>query len=278
MIGAGVAVPAFVDTSRRRIVTSSSLGMHDVDLIGMVEERVPERIPVVMDSRSNCRAMTQAPQPHRGVLAHLEVDATVGAGIVIDGRLSRGARGYAGSVGHIPLDPAGPPCDCGNRGCLEALVGLNRLARLANIAEPAPTRHHDVWRDTVISTIRERAERSDRATLAALDEVGHWLGVGCVAIIHTFNPDVVTIGGYPPHFRTSLDTTIQSTAERMSLVAHRSECTIGFADSDPTSIAVGAATLGLEMFLADPVDSLRDRTNRGSSSAPETITTTPFHR
>ena len=105
----------------------------------------------------------------------------VGGAIAIDGRVVQGHDGSAGEVGHHTIDPDGPSCNCGNRGCLEAFIRADRLAEACG----APTAEVAV----------ERARAGDAVAIAGLASVGRYLGIGVANLITLIAPDRVVIGG-----------------------------------------------------------------------------------
>lgn len=117
------------------------------------------------------------------------VSTGVGGGLVMGGRLIDGASGNAGHVGHVVVDPEGPPCACGGRGCLEAVASGPRLAAWA-------AAHR--WRSTDGATARELAADAARAhpvAKAAMDRAGRALGIAIASATHLLDLEVVAIGG-----------------------------------------------------------------------------------
>ena len=111
------------------------------------------------------------------------------------GRPLTGAAGYAGEIGHLPVNPGGSPCRCGSIGCWETEVGEGALLSLAGLPP-------DSGRDGV-ETVLRRGRRGDPAALAALEHVGRWLGIGLAGLVNMLNPRVVVLGAmhgriYPP--------------------------------------------------------------------------------
>ncbi|WP_116247158.1 ROK family transcriptional regulator [Nocardiopsis sp. FIRDI 009] len=124
-------------------------------------------------------------------LIHLVIGEGVGAGIVLSGELFRGAGGTAGEIGHIALDPRGPVCRCGNRGCLETFVGarylLDMLPQNSEVARgPGGPRVADVV---------AAARSGDLGSRRVIAEAGTALGQGLAIAANLFNPDRVTVGG-----------------------------------------------------------------------------------
>jgi predicted NBD/HSP70 family sugar kinase len=120
----------------------------------------------------------------------------VGAGIVVNRQFYRGAMGGAGEVGHITLVDDGPPCDCGKRGCLEALASDPAVVRQAKaaIALGERTRLAGVEPLTV-RAVREAAEAGDDLAQRLLADSGRYLGMGIAVLVNTLNPQLVIVGG-----------------------------------------------------------------------------------
>jgi glucokinase len=124
-------------------------------------------------------------------LVFLVLSYGVGAGILLGGRVLRGWKGTAGEIGHTVIDPHGPPCHCGQRGCLETLVSgpaISRRARQLGWKDP---------RDSEINpeTIFAAARMGDTVALDIVQQTTTWLGIGLTNLIHLFNPQVIALGG-----------------------------------------------------------------------------------
>src|SRR5262249_18037608 len=129
--------------------------------------------------------------PHAGTtnLVYLSGQTGVGAGIVADGEPLRGARGYAGEIGHLPVVPDGPACACGRRGCLEAVASPGALLR--GLGEDDP-----VDLEPEVAEVVRRARSHEPQVLAALRDLGRHLGYGAGLLANTINSEVVILGGY----------------------------------------------------------------------------------
>ncbi|HEY8374644.1 MAG TPA: ROK family protein [Pseudonocardiaceae bacterium] len=128
-------------------------------------------------------------------LLYLTGEVGVGGGVIAGGRLLRGASGYTGEVGHMPLDPLGQYCGCGRRGCWETQVGLAALLRA--VAGPDdPVRNPTLDLEQRLAEIESRARGGDRRTVDALQQIGAALGVGASILVNVLNPAVVVLGGY----------------------------------------------------------------------------------
>lgn len=111
----------------------------------------------------------------------LTLGTGVGGVIAVDGRVHLGHDGTAGEVGHQTIDPDGPMCNCGNRGCLEAFARADRIAAACGTATAE---------EAVVA-----ARAGDARALAGLDEIGRALGIGIASMITVISPDTVVIGG-----------------------------------------------------------------------------------
>jgi glucokinase-like ROK family protein len=120
----------------------------------------------------------------------------VGAGIVVNGQFYRGTIGGAGELGHIPLVEDGPPCDCGKRGCLEALASDPAVVRQARaaIARGEPTMLADM-EPVTLDAVVAAAETGDELARRLLAESGRWLGIGIALLVNILNPQLVIVSG-----------------------------------------------------------------------------------
>jgi glucokinase len=125
----------------------------------------------------------------------------IGGGAVVGGQLQLGANGFAGEPGHMVVDPNGPPCVCGRRGCWERYAsgtGLSRLAReaaesdrLSRVVELADGDPEAVRGEHVLAACRE----GNPEARAVMDAFGWWVALGLVNLANLFDPEVVVVGG-----------------------------------------------------------------------------------
>lgn len=132
-------------------------------------------------------------------MTYIKVGTGVGAGLILNGEIYRGASGLAGEIGHLTIQENGPLCSCGNRGCLEALAGGAAIARTAIEAIKAGRRTqlasiHPV--ETISARDVGRAARmGDLVAQQIVTDAGAYLGIAIAGIINLSNPSVVVIGG-----------------------------------------------------------------------------------
>ncbi len=193
VLGLTVGIGGLVDPDGM-VRVATGLGWRDVALRDALVRALgrPDH-PVTVDNSANLAVLAEHRYgPYAGTpdLAYLTSDPGVGAGIVAGGRLLRGAGGYAGEIGHLTVDPDGPECGCGRRGCLEAVAGIGALVRRLGGDETAGDLEPEV------AAIVRRARAQEPKALAALHEAGRHLGHGAALLSNLVNPSVVILGGY----------------------------------------------------------------------------------
>ena len=125
----GVGVPGVVDASTGRVGHAVNLGLVDTALGDELGRRLGA--PVRVENDVNAAALgAWHTMSLQGSVAYLNLGTGLAAGLVLDGRVRRGAHGAAGEIGHVPVDPAGAWCACGQRGCLETVASGSAAARL----------------------------------------------------------------------------------------------------------------------------------------------------
>ena len=143
--------------------------------------------PVVVDNDVNVGVLgAAAALGHSGNLAYLSVGTGVAAGFLVDGQVHRGAHGAAGEIGHLPVDPGGPPCECGQRGCLEVVASGSAIARRWRNGEST---------HAAVSEMLAAAAAGDADAIALRDEVADHLAWAVALIAQTVDPDVIVLGG-----------------------------------------------------------------------------------
>lgn len=208
-------------------------------------------LPVVVDNDANMAAFAEATagagRGHPNVLM-LTFGTGIGAGIVVDGSIYRGAS-FAGEMGHMTMRPNGALCACGRRGCWETLVSGARLDRLAaDLARQAP--------DGALATLDgdddppsarhlvQAAELGDSAAIAILGEAGTWLGRGVANLVAILDPDIVVVGGAVANAGEWLLVPARAAiASHLAGAAHRTPVDLVPARFGRSSGAVGAALL-----------------------------------
>ncbi len=194
----GVAVPGMVDTRSGTVALAPNLGWEDVPIRSMLHQALG--LPVVVHNVTNAGAIAEGRVgAARGAKSYVwvYVGSGVGAGIVIDGQLFSGTRGFSGEIGHCALVEDGPLCRCGLRGCLETLASGSAIERLA--AEAA--RGSELTQLSSCSApfdtgmVVAAASAGDAVAQRILRGAGAHLGVGISYLINVLDPELVVLGG-----------------------------------------------------------------------------------
>ncbi|MEO9151617.1 MAG: ROK family transcriptional regulator [Lapillicoccus sp.] len=257
-----VAAPGSIDVARGRVMFAPNVGWRDVPLVADLTRRLGRSAPpVILENDAKLGAVAEHSQVSAlGVqdLVFLTGDVGVGAGIIVEGRVLRGASGFAGEVGHIPLDPEMRRCACGRLGCWETMIGLGAFLRLvADAGDPVL----DVSRplEERFAEIHGRADAGDPRTLEALRRIAEGVGMGVSLLTDVFDPRLIVLGGYFAFFAEHLVGPVADQIRRRALTTTVPE--VSASRLGLTSAARGGAHLALESVFRDPgaVDPPRPR-------------------
>jgi predicted NBD/HSP70 family sugar kinase len=188
VLGAGMALAGPIDQERRGLHHSAVLP----DWAGLdaaYELEIRAGVPTYVDNDANCGALaevTLGAGRNARFAAYITLSSGIGAGIVVDGSPYRGHAGTAGEIGHVVVDPQGPICRCGNRGCLETLASSQALVDLLQ-----PTRADEIG----IREVIELANGGDLGCLRAIADAGRVVGGAIAGLVNLFSPEMVVIGG-----------------------------------------------------------------------------------
>ncbi|MEW9515845.1 ROK family transcriptional regulator [Streptomyces tubercidicus] len=203
--GLTVAVPGLVARDATTVVHAPNLGWRAADLApGLATATAPadgsRAIPLTVENEANLGALAElrlgggagrpAPPPD---FVHVSAEAGIGAAVVVDGQLLRGARGFAGELGHVPVYPDGRPCDCGGRGCLEQYAGEPAVLRAGGLTAEQAAAHPGPG--ARIGLLARRAADGDAALVRALHEAGTALGIALAGAVNLLDPQAVVLGG-----------------------------------------------------------------------------------
>lgn len=250
VLGVGFGLPSQVNQLTGRVVDSTNVPIADVAFKEEMTRRLG--LTVEIDNDANVACLAEALVGVARGLSHvimLTLGTGVGGGIVIDGRIYRGATGYGGELGHMVVDENGPPCQghCPNHGCLEVLasaVGVMHAATAIADANPQGTLagaravgaldvHHVIAQGLA----------GEEECIEALAVVGRHLGVGIASYINIFNPQAVVIGGGISAAGELILGPARDEATRRALPAPLHEATIAPAKLGNTAGVLGAAAL-----------------------------------
>lgn len=253
----GLGVAGYIDFARGIVTESPNLPMRDLPLRDLLADRLS--LPVFMDNDAHVAALAEnrlgAGKGCRHQV-HLTLGTGIGGGVIIDGRVYRGASGTAAELGHMVILEGGPLTNCGHRGCLEALASGKAVEREARERFAGGWRP-DVGEALALENLEDlealgarhvtlAAERGDAVALEIWEEMGRHLGVGIANYLNIFNPQVVTLSGGLlsawEFFQAAMFRAIEENTISLNLGAARIKRT---ALKDEAG-ALGAALLALE--------------------------------
>jgi glucokinase len=258
----GVGVPSQIDYATGTVETSVNIPLTGVPLRDELGRRFG--VPVFVDNDANAAALAEA---HLLGIAHLvmvTLGTGVGGGVVIDGKTFRGAHGLGAELGHITLNPDGPPCpgNCPNRGCIEAYCSGQALERDATeLATDKPDSRlaQALGPDGKVSgrAVVQAAEDGDRDALFVFENFARMLGIAIAGYVNVFEPERLTIGGGLSRAgHLFLDRAIQE-AENRALPALLRRTTIALAQGGTNAGMIGAAVLAAQEVEAQKRDTPR---------------------
>jgi glucokinase len=201
--GMGLGIAGHVHSERGIVLTNSNLPNWDCyPLRDTLETRLG--LPVIIDNDANCAALGEYRYgAGRGArdMCYLTFSTGCGMGIVINGKLHRGATGTAGEIGHTVVNPDGPLCSCGKHGCLMSYacgMALDQMARdCIECGEETLLRSMcgDCPDHIKAETIADAARNGDPSALRLLNTAGKYFGIGLSTVVQILNPDTIVIGG-----------------------------------------------------------------------------------
>jgi glucokinase len=247
---AGFGIPSLVSGGSSEF--SVHLPLEDVPFRELVQERLG--LPAFVDNDANLALLAESRAGAARGARHavlLTLGTGIGGGLLLDGRLYRGARGGGAELGHMPVDIDGPECPCGNRGCLEALASgaaMGREGAAAAVREPGSGlgRALDAGREITGALVAELAHDGDPAAREVLALTGRRLGAGLVALVNAFQPEIVVIGGGAVAAGDLLLEPARAVVAESALPPSRAGVAIVPAALGPEAGMIGAGILALE--------------------------------
>ncbi|MEU9117109.1 ROK family protein [Streptomyces sp. NPDC048483] len=267
--GLTVAVPGLVALGSATVVHAPNLGWREADLapeLAPATAAYDVPVPLTVDNEANLGALAEL-RLGRGPdgaappadFIHVSAEVGIGAAIVVDGQLLRGARGFAGELGHVPVYPDGRPCDCGGRGCLEQYAGERAVLRAGGLTpeQAAAVQPGPGARSALLA---RRAADGDAATIGALHEAGTALGIALAGTVNLLDPRAVVLGGalagLAPWILPSLERELALRTAVAPAAARRDGCLVAVSRLGADGPLLGAAHAALRAVLDDPVNSI----------------------
>jgi len=252
----GLACAGTVDGARGEVIKSPNLPLRDAPLAAMLQVAVG--LPVVLENDGNAAVLAEvvagAAVGLRDVVM-LTLGTGVGGGIIVDGRLYRGANNAAGEIGHMVVRAGGLACRCGHRGCLEMYASGPALARYARARAKDPARDpggalltlrkHGGLHGAAVARL---AREGHPGALEAVDQLAGWLGVGLVSLTNTFDPQMIVIGGGVSGLGESLLQPAREYVRNNAMPPGRDQVQIEIAALGNTAGLIGGALVAWEVL------------------------------
>jgi glucokinase len=247
------------------------LGWTEVPLVSTVSVALDR--PAAVDNDATAGALAEywfGAGRSRNVrhLVYLTISTGVGGGLILDGRVYRGAGGNAGELGHLTVDYQGRQCACGRRGCLEAYASGTNIADRAREALGVEGGTHSVLASLPAITARDVAEAArdgDALAIGIWDETTAILGSAVANILDIFNPDLVVLGGGVTRAGDQLLGPVRDSALAMAMLPARDAADVVLAELGDRLGVVSAAAVAFERLA-------RERPARtGSTPAAEAV-------
>jgi len=235
--GVGVGFAGLVDQERGTVLSSIMLpGWERVPLAAELASRLA--LPARAENDATAAGWSEfvaLGRPPGTMLALLTVGTGIGGALVVDGKLVRGRTGTAGEFGNMSIDPQGPECWCGARGCLNMLASGSAIARRGAELTGGEARS--------VEEVARLAQAGDPRAARAIDEGARALGVGIANLINALNPDRVALAGGVTALGAPWLDAVRASAARQALREPFAAAAIGLAADGAEASGVGAALL-----------------------------------
>jgi predicted NBD/HSP70 family sugar kinase len=218
-----------------------------VPLGDLLRDVVPEDAPVVIGNDADLAVLAEHQRGNArdcDDVVFLIGRIGVGAGIIINGIPVHGRDGHAGEIGHNVLDPGGPLCHCGKRGCIETFLGESALLELAGRRPPRT--------DAKVAALFEDARNGDDRALGAITAIAEPLGRAIANLLNTLNPERVVLGGSLGDVLELARPEVEAAVERYAFGLSQPCVELVLPAFGTDSALLGAGEVAFTALLADP--------------------------
>lgn len=261
IIGIGIGVPGMVNYDQGCVLSAPNLLWENIKLKDILEEEF--NIPTLIDNEANAGAIGEkwfGLGKKTSELVYVSAGIGIGAGIIVNHELYRGAHGLAGELGHMTIHVHGTQCTCGNIGCWEEYASEKALLRyLKENALKHPnsilvSEGDSTYLDNLnIFQIVDAASRGDSLAIAGFKNIGYYLGVGVANLINAFNPKCVVVGNVLSLVGDILMEELRKEVARRSFSYKYSPVQIVSSELYMKACALGAVALVISRSYASPV-------------------------
>jgi glucokinase-like ROK family protein len=259
LLGVAVGVPGLVDQASGTLLFAPNLRWKDIPLRAILESAI--HAPVFVDNEASLAALGEhyfgAAQNHKEVL-YISAGVGLGGGVVHDGLLFSGVTGFGGEFGHMTMDPDGELCNCGNRGCWETQVSQRAIFNTikTSIASGQTSLLLDLTHGDLeqlnIPLVVAAVQAGDPVARAALDKVGHYLGIGIACLVNALNPELIVFGGILSLASEFLLPLVEEELQRRALPWNRDATQLVVARHGADACMMGGVAKVYQEVLAEP--------------------------
>ena len=250
VVAIGVAVASPLDPERGIIYYPPNLpGFEIFNMKAFLEERFS--VPVFIDNDANLYALGEwwkGSGAKASILLCITIGTGIGGGLIFNGNIWHGAHGFGGEFGHITIDPNGPLCNCGNRGCFEAMASSYFLIKYIKdrLNEGEASILSKFIDDLTPKLIYEAAVKGDTLAIEGFKTMGKNVGIGLASLINALDPEVVVIGGGLSKAGMVLMDPVKTELDRRVLKGIKNRIQLRLAILGEFSAVLGAAYLAIK--------------------------------
>jgi glucokinase-like ROK family protein len=274
ILGIGIGIPGPVDFSLGTVVSPPIMpGWDGYPIIQTVQQWFPAA-NVVIDNDVNVMALGEI---HEGAgqgisnLIFVKIGTGIGAGIVCEGKIYRGASGCAGDIGHISVSKSGPACHCGNNGCLEAVAAGPAIAKRSLLAaqagrSPFLLKQYEINGEKITAEdVGIAAREGDALSIEVIRESGQMIGDVLASLVNFYNPEMIIIGGGVSNLGNLLLSSIRQAVLNRSLPLATRNLHVVFSGTGSDAGVIGAVNLAMDYIFTIVAGNNTDTDNNGSN-------------
>ena len=264
IIGVGLGIPGPMDAASRMLVRPPRMPGWDQFDIRSVMERAC-KVPIYLDNDANMGARGESQYgAGRNVenMAYVKLATGIGCGLILKGDIYRGSGGTAGELGHVTIDDNGPICDCGNRGCLEAMAGAAAVTYAAahgiqraasgDIAGQMASADKQTGNALDVADVVQAALAGDKPAQEAIQRAGYHIGIALAGLVNIFNPSLILLDGSMARAGELLLEPIRQGIARRGLAASSAITKVELAQLGDNAIALGAVATVIAAAFGPP--------------------------
>lgn len=247
VVGIGVGVPGVV-TNEGEILLAPNLGWKKVPLQQLLHNKY--QIPITVENEANAGAYGEKVYgigQKSQEIVYTSISIGIGVGLILDGKLYKGLRGFSGELGHMTIKMDEDPCRCGNKGCWELYASEQALLDQAEALG---------YKNVTLDQLMEAAQNGEEKALQLFEDLGDYLGVGITNIIHIFNPEQVVIGNTVSIAERYILPAIEKRIERNAIGFNKNDVQINVAKLKKHSTVLGMVAFIVEEFFHTNVHEL----------------------